>query len=546
MAQLSLRHSFAALAFALLSACGGGSGSTPDVPAPAPTPMPTPAPALPSVQLTLSSATVSREFSSGDVIEVLVAGTWAGSNLPSASQVFLDVNVPAGGLAAPKPILVGPTSGFQAVLYTMANLPVGSRSGTIELRACKDAVCSAVYPGSAVNLPYTFKVSPSRDWAMHQRDARHSGYLPITLDAGKFSLAWQWRRAPGVEPIGGINPVVTGNNKVYVTTDVYHGEGALYALAESDGSEQWRRSLGKVPALGPPAASQGRVYAAVTGHDATALWAFEAATGNFVYKSAFSGQWPNVLAPTVDGDRVYTGAGYYGGETYSFSTDTGVRNWTHAAGGVRDMFTPAVDANFVYHYNGLALFVIDRASGATTQSISDPFGKDAEHSYHGAPMLGERKNAIAFSGGAFSGRASSNVEQYEQRVLSSFNLESRTFEWASGHSYLTAPAVAKGVIYAARNLPMSLDAIDETTGKVLWSWAPGGTEDSGFHRNIVVTDNLLFVSTDKGVVALDLATRTPVWRYPKPGMLAISAGGTLYIATGAKESDGGLVAIRLK
>lgn len=533
MVPSTLRQSVPALAFALLTACGGGSSGS----GAAPTPDPAPA----TVQLTVSSGAVSREFSSGDVLEVVVAGSWAASNLGANSQVYLDVNDPTVGLATPRPILIGPASGFQAVLYTMASLPAGSRSGTIELRACKDAVCSGIYPGSTVSVPYTFKVNASLEWEMHQRDARHSGHVPITLDPSSFALAWQWQR-----PLGGINPVVTGNNKVYISTDVRFGEGAVYALAESDGSEQWRRSLGQVPALGPPAVSKGRVYAAVTGHEATALWAFEAATGNYVYKSPFAGQWPNVMAPTIQGDRVFTGAGYFGGETYAFLTDGGARSWTHTSGGVWDMFTPAVDDNFVYHYNGLGLYVIDRASGATVRSISDPFGKNASHSYHGAPLLGGRKNAIAFAGGAFSGRASSSAEQYEQRVLSSFNLESQAFEWASANSYLTTPAVAKGVIYAARNAPMALDAIDETTGKVLWSWTPSGTQETEFHRNIVVTDNLLFVSTDKSVVALDLATKAAVWRYPKPGMLAISAGRTLYIATGARESDGGLVAIRLK
>jgi outer membrane protein assembly factor BamB len=93
---------------------------------------------------------------------------------------------------------------------------------------------------------------------------------------------------------------------------------------------------------------------------------------------------------------------------------------------------------------------------------------------------------------------------------------------------------------------MSLDAIDEVTGRILWSWVPTGNVDTSFHRNIVVTRNILFVSTDKTVYALDLATKMPVWSYPKPGMLAISADRTLYIATGALESDGKLVAVTLK
>lgn len=83
--------------------------------------------------------------------------------------------------------------------------------------------------------------------------------------------------------------------------------------------------------------------------------------------------------------------------------------------------------------------------------------------------------------------------------LASFNLEAKTHEWSSNAAYQTTPAFANGVIYAARNAPMSLDAIDEVSGKVLWSWAPTGAGDVSFHRNIVVTNNLLLVSTDRAV-----------------------------------------------
>jgi outer membrane protein assembly factor BamB len=210
------------------------------------------------------------------------------------------------------------------------------------------------------------------------------------------------------------------------------------------------------------------------------------------------------------------------------------------------MFTPAVDDVYAYHYNGNSLFLIDRTTGVTSATIADPFGSNSSYDYHGAPMIGGRNNVFTFAGGALSGRASSNAEQYAQRVFSSFNIITKSYEWSTSYAYLTAPAVANGVIYAARNSPMSLDAIDEVTGRILWSWVPTGNVDTSFHRNIVVTRNILFVSTDKTVYALDLATKMPVWSYPKPGMLAISADRTLYIATGALESDGKLVAVTLK
>lgn len=70
--------------------------------------------------------------------------------------------------------------------------------------------------------------------------------------------------------------------------------------------------------------------------------------------------------------------------------------------------------------------------------------------------------------------------------------------------------------------------------------------DTSFHRNIVATHNLVFVSTDQNVYAIDLTTHQAVWSYPKPGMLAISSRGLLLISTGATISDGNLVAIKLQ
>jgi outer membrane protein assembly factor BamB len=78
---------------------------------------------------------------------------------------------------------------------------------------------------------------------------------------------------------------------MYLTTDVYFREGALYALGEGTGREAWKQSFGSVPALDPPAVGRGRVYAAVGGHEQTAIWSFDAANGTFLFKAGLSGQW---------------------------------------------------------------------------------------------------------------------------------------------------------------------------------------------------------------------------------------------------------------
>lgn len=515
----------------LLAGCSGGGGS-----GAAPT-------NIASVDITLATPGFSDEVTEGYEISFTVEGAWSGENV-NAADVFLQARDISGQLSQPARISGSSGANFSFELIAPADIGFGSYSGTIEVAACRDSLCAEPYSGSSATVDYLLSViAPTGDWETHQRDAGHSGYVPITLNPSRFSVAWEWTRDPDPEPIGGINAVVTANEMVYVSTDVYFGQAVLHALNETDGTENWRTSLGLMPAMNPPATSNGVVYVATTGHADTFLWAFDAQTGGMIFKAPFEGQWPHVLAPTVHGDQVYTGGGYFGGVTYSFSVTDGSRTWEHVASG-GDMFTPAVDDAYVYNHTGSVLYLMDKTTGATLFSIDDPFGS-SDYSYHGAPILGGRDNIVAYAGGAFSGRASSNVEQYGQRVLTSFNIDTASYEWSTAFTYLTTPAIANGVIFAARNDPMSLDAIDEATGAILWSWIPSDSEDTSFHRNIVVTNNLLFVSTDRAVYALDLETRDVEWSYPEAGMMAISEGRTLYIATGARESDGNLVAVKL-
>jgi outer membrane protein assembly factor BamB len=236
------------------------------------------------------------------------------------------------------------------------------------------------------------------------------------------------------------------------------------------------------------------------------------------------------------------------GEVYSFATADGTLQWSSAAGAY-DQATPAADQQYAYQYgvvgNSGGLNVFDRSGGALVTFITDPFWPgSSSYDVFSAPAIGANGDVISFSGGGFSGQAASSSEQYESRVIVSYDIANQAYKWRTQNSYLTHPAIANGVVYAARNAPATLDAMSEADGHIEWSWTPPAG-DSSFHRNIVVTRNLLFVSTDVNVYAIDLNTHQAVWHYPKPGMIAISAAPMLHIVTGVRVSDGNLVAIRL-
>lgn len=391
--------------------------------------------------------------------------------------------------------------------------------------------------------------SVSTDWVTFQGNAAHTGYVDVQLDPAAFSQIWTWTSPPnsGGLPIH-INSVATSAGKVFVTKDIGSDQGVLYALNEADGSVNWSYSLGNMASEGPPAVANGSVFVpTTTPSEQCVMWAIDATLGTYQYKMISTCQWSSFFAPTaLDGSVVQTSEN---GNVNSYSIVTGGLQWSAAAGGM-DQSTPAIDANYVYQYgtsnNSPALNVYDKFSGEKISSILDPF--TSKFSYYwlfSAPMLGANGNVISFSDTGFSGLAFSSSEQYQSRILVDYDINGKAYSWRSSNAYLTHPAMANGVIYVARNSPATLDALSETDGHVLWSWTPPAG-DTSFHRNTVVTQNLVFVSTDKNVYAIDLATHQSVWQFAQPGMLAISGSNVLYIATGATISDGNLYAIKLK
>ncbi len=280
------------------------------------------------------------------------------------------------------------------------------------------------------------------DWKTFQRNAAHTGFANIRLDPTVFTTAWTWQRPAGdSEPIGGINAVATGDGKVFVTKDVYFSQAAVYALDEATGTQAWTYALGQMHSEGPAAFTDGKLYVpSQDGNEQGALWALDAHTGTYKFKMSTGGQWSNYFAPTALGDAVAQVT--YDGGIYEFATANGSQKWATTSN-VSDQSTPALDATRYYVYGSVygnaALHVLDRATGATIADIADPFSSTSDYDMFSATMLGNMHDAIAFSGGGFSGHAASSSEQYESRVLVSYDLSLMDIGWRSANAYLTHP-----------------------------------------------------------------------------------------------------------
>jgi len=99
-------------------------------------------------------------------------------------------------------------------------------------------------------------------------------------------------------------------------------------------------------------------------------------------------------------------------------------------------------------------------------------------------------------------------------------------------------------LYIASENPIRLEVRSEADGSIQWSWIPPMAGDTNFLSEALLTQKMVFISTNMAVYGIDTTTHQTVWSYPAAGgaRLALSANGILYLQFGAN----GITAINVK
>ncbi len=520
----------AVLAAATLSGCGGESA---DGGVSAPAPVATAS--VPTLGVTLAPAsqtTALGDDGSGNALafSASVAGTTTDAVVP-------DVQFDRSRLVLDGDVARRADGGYIVRFKPVSALALGTYTGSVTFRLCRETACTTVYPGSTQTWNYNLTLRIG-DWTTYQRNAGHTGYVRATFDPAAFRKVWEYAPASSVR----VSTVATANGLAYVTTQERDGTAMLRALSIEAGEPRWSYAIGNTTYFSPPAVGNGRVFVTTmtTSSDQNPIVSVDALSGEYLPPRAlFSAQWSNFLQPTPYKDGLYMSAGYYGSVVYGFDY-TAQSGWgAEVKGSIWDGETPAVDEDTVYYYSGNALELIDRRTGEVKSSLQDPFFQNSFYSYHGAPVIGSMGNVMAYS----SQRGPSTPS-----ILVNWSIANKAYSWRSASTYSTAPAVGGGKVYLSRANPGELNVLDETTGRLLWGWAP--PVDEQMIGNTILTDTLVFVSTTKAIYAIPTqdGSHTPVWSAPGGGEMALAADGTL-IVTGKAPDYGyprALTAYRLR
>ncbi|WP_084091444.1 outer membrane protein assembly factor BamB family protein [Andreprevotia lacus] len=440
---------------------------------------------------------------------------------------------------------------FNAVMSTQASLAAGSYSGQLQVQLCKSADCASQYAGSPVSVPYRVNVGMMQpaltrwdgvaDWSTAQGNAKHDGYVPVTLDPAKFSLRWHWTTPlynPPSEPT------------IYNGTAVTSAGKSLIGLDENTGSQRWSSYFGWPNTVNSStdglASANGLVYVswlATGGNGANnaQLLTFDIKTGSQLRSASYTdrfnlGDTP-ASRPTVDNGTVYL---------------AGQKLTTVSANGVVSSYGPtlgyqsasvAVDGQNAYSYGALMntptssgsegeLHVFDKNTGALKQTLPDAVS-----------YLNWVPRAHAVVGAQNDIILVNPWNQYSQRALTRLNVGGGV-AWSVRGDFNGQPVVANGKIHITCNFPTRVETYDEASGKLLWSQVlPYSNDQSAVltFAPMIVTNNLLFVNGTTALYAIDLNSHRIVWQYPGMGTLALSANGLLYVTTYS-----GITAINLK
>ncbi len=232
-----------------------------------------------------------------------------------------------------------------------------------------------------------------------------------------------------------------------------------------------------------------------TSSDNNPIVSVDALTSEFTPPRAiFSSQWSNVLQPTPYKDGLYMSARYYGSVVYGFDY-TQRSGWgAETKGYIWDCETPAVDEDTVYFYSGKALELIDRRTGDITASLAGPFFKNSFYSYYGAPILGTRW-AMSWPIRASAARA--------RRRSSSLVAVDQGLCLAQRH-HLCDRDRGRG----RARLPLA-----RRPGPARRARRGDGPRPVELVGNTMLTDTLVFVSTNKAIYATPLqgSSHTSVW-----------------------------------
>lgn len=538
----------------VLAGCGGGSAPpappqapVPPVSAPVPVPVlpaPPPAQALPETAYVLTPVTTNLRHAQGTRTEL----AFSGKSTTARGTTYLKIT--ADGRFEPVTVTSREDGSFAATLPTPVLNVAGIEEITVMVVACSDAPCARPVAAPAF-ITFRLMVTPTGVeplaayerplkplagagiWSTFQGNAGHTGFVPATLSPAAFAPRYRLAQATPKVINAPLSDIAASDDLFYYSVGgrcCAAPEYATYARREDNAviawSSDWSVNAAYTQAAYAPAVADGRVYVVGGELASMSLYVLEATTLTLrpwprqFFGSGHANRDRDFPAPTIYGGIFYNPVDA-NSIVFAGENATGDIKFIRGHGLAATGWTPAVDEKHFYQYVNNTLYVSDRFTGEPRHAIAGPAG-----------WTGARPGPAAVLA------PPTTVFGIDERTVVAFDTAALQTRWSVSGSFYRNPGYDKGSVFIPNDLTRTLEVRDAANGALLWSWQPDRPADFG--SDVLVTNNLVFVSTKLATYAIDRTTHATVWSYPAAGTLALTPNGTLFI-----KSMTALVAISL-
>lgn len=353
-------------------------------------------------------------------------------------------------------------------------------------------------------------VALCQDTPMFRGDLTHSGIYAATGVPRLKGAKWTFRTQGEVVS----SPAIVDGTVFFGSND-----GNFYAVDQATGTKKWSFTSGsRIPSS--PAVASGLVY--FNSYDGN-FYALEAADGKVRWKFKNAGErrfaathlhgsmpvgetMPDpfdvyLSSPAIWGGSVYFGSG--DGNIYALDAATGVLKWKFQTGDVVHASPAIVDGKLFVGSWDSYFYSLDAATGKEIWR----FKTGEDHDIHN--QVGIQSSATVADGVVYFGCRDSNFYALDAETGKTRWTFSNKGSWV-----VASPVVQAGKVYFATSDSALLHVLDAQSGAPIdvlaFKWA--------IFSSPSIAGGLLYLGGQDGkLVAIDLASRKPVWVFETEG-----------------------------
>jgi outer membrane protein assembly factor BamB len=345
---------------------------------------------------------------------------------------------------------------------------------------------------------------------------------------------------------------------------------ALALIRPERGTSAPRASTPAASKLLAPQLASATVYIASNNGSVSHLYAVNAATGRTDWRFPFG---PSYTSPIVSGSTIYTASS--DGNVYALNAVTGTQIWAIMRPDQRDAYL-RLDGSVLYVDDDAGyVYAFDAATGKQLWRF-DALAQSQSYAFYSAPAVADglvfaaAGNYQAGAGALYAFNAASGAVRWRAPTgfdangmpvaingtvyltatdgsISAFAANSGAKRWRVniGSSFNSGVAIAGQTLYAISQ-DGAISAVNTSTGAVDWRVTESGSQGGYLNAAPLVTDNVLYVGTQSGVLyALKASDGSHLWQWRASTPSAITStpallDGALYFG----DANGYLYALR--